>query len=186
MPILIIAAAAVLFPLLILVVMYNNLVRTRNHCDEAWSNIDTELKRRYDLIPNLVSTVRGYAAHEKDLLEELARLRESCVRDTGTPQHQAGNENQLVRTLNRLLARVEAYPDLKASRNFLELQEELVNTEDRIQAARRYYNGNVREMNNLVQTIPSSIVASMGGFTAREFFEVERVSVREPVRVDMG
>jgi len=180
------AAIVVLAPLLWIVVAYNNLVRLRNHCDEAWSNIDTELRRRYNLIPNLVSTVKGYAEHERALLEEVTRLRETCVNELGTPARQADAENQLVRSLNRLMARVEYYPDLKASRNFLELQEELVNTEDRIQAARRFFNGNVRDLNNAVQTFPSSIIAGMGGFTCREFFEIDDVRVRAPVRVELG
>ena len=152
--------------------LYNKLVQARNHCDEAWSNVDTELKRRYDLIPNLVRCVQGYMNYERELLQKVTRLREECVRNTGSPQNQAASENELVRALSALLVRVENYPELKASQNFLELQRELVNTEDRIQAARRFYNGNVRENNNLVEMFPTNILASMFGFTKREFFEV--------------
>jgi len=157
---------------LALVAMYNSLVRVRNHCTEAWSGIDTELKRRYDLIPNLVNAVKGYAKYEKELLEQVTRLRAECVANNGSPQEQAASENKLVRALGKLIACVENYPDLKASRNYLELQEELVNTEDRIQAARRFYNGNVRENNNLVESFPWNLMASAFGFTTREFFEI--------------
>lgn len=169
--------------LLMMLAMYNRLVRLRNHCNEAWSNIDTELKRRYNLIPNLVNTVKGYAAHEKEVLEEITRLRTQCMGDNGTPEHQAGTENQLIRALNRLLVQVERYPDLKASQHFLDLQQELANTEDRIQAARRFYNGNVREMNNAVQMFPSSIIAGMFRFQTREYFQVEDTQVRQTPQV---
>ena len=170
--------AAVGVPLLVLAVMYNRLVGVRNHCDEAWHNIDTELKRRYDLIPNLVECVKGYAAHEKAILEEVTRLRGECLRNEGSPGDQAASENRLVGALNDLYVRVEAYPDLKASGNYLELQTELVNTEDRIQAARRFYNGNVREMNNLVQMFPTHVIASMFGFGLREYFQIDDVRQR--------
>lgn len=169
-------------PLIALVwvlVTYNRLVSLRNQCTEAWSNIDTELKRRYELIPNLVATVKGYAAHEREVFEEITRMREACMKDAGSPAHQATTENGLVRGLNRLLARVEAYPELKASANFLDLQHELANTEDRIQAARRFYNGNVRENNNLIEMFPSSLVAGMGTFEKREFFVIESAAVRQ-------
>ena len=171
--------ALVLLPTVWAVSTYNRLVGLRNHCDEAWSNIDTELKRRYELIPNLVATVKGYASHEREVLEEVTRLRESCSADLGSPAHQATTENALVQALNRLLVRIEAYPELKASENFLALQRELAITEDRIQAARRFYNGNVREHNNLVEMFPSSIIAGMGEFPKRDFFEVESTAFRQ-------
>ncbi len=171
--------------LLWLLVTFNRLVRLRNHCREAWSNIDTELKRRYALIPNLVNTVKGYAAHERGLLDEVTRLRAECAQATGSPREQALPENQLVRALNRLIAVVENYPDLKASSNFLQLQEELANTEDRIQAARRFYNGNVREMNNAVQSFPSNIVAGAFAFGEQEFFQIEDAAVRQAPQVRM-
>jgi len=170
--------ALVLVPLVFLWLMYNRLVGIRNQCDNAWFNIDTELRRRYDLIPNLVATVKGYAAHERELLENVAQLREECVANTGSPESQAASENKLVRALSGLLVRAEAYPQLKASQNFLDLQEELVNTEDRIQAARRFYNGNVRENNDLVQSVPSNLIARAFGFGLREYFEIEDTRAR--------
>jgi LemA protein len=180
-----VVALVVLVPLLIVGGIYNSLVRARNNCTEAWSDVDTELKRRYDLIPNLVNAVKGYAQHERGLLEEVTRMREVCVQNNGSPQEQAGTENELVRLLSALMVRVENYPELKASQNFLELQKELTNTEDRIQAARRFYNGNVRENNNLVQSFPTNLLANMFAFGAREFFEVEDVRVREAPKVDL-
>ncbi len=179
-----IVVGAVLFVVVVLpAVMYNRLVRVRNHCDDAWHNIDTELRRRYDLIPNLVSTVKGYAAHERELLEEVTRLRAECVDNAGAPESQAASENRLVRALAALLVRVEAYPDLKASANFLEVQKELVNTEDRIQAARRFYNGNVRENNNLVQMFPTNVLASLFKFGLREYFQIEDTRARQAPQV---
>ncbi|MBM4035644.1 MAG: LemA family protein [Planctomycetes bacterium] len=180
-----IVVAIVAFLLLVFVFgMYNRLVRARNHCNEAWFNIDTELKRRYDLIPNLVSCVKGYASYERDLLERITALRQECVANTGSPSSQAESENKLIRALSALLVRVENYPNLKASQNYLQLQTELVNTEDRIQAARRFYNGNVRENNNLVEMFPTNILAGMFGFTRREFFEI--ADIRERAVSDAG
>lgn len=178
--------AIVAFVLLLLFFgMYNRLVQARNHCDEAWHNVDTELKRRYDLIPNLVNCVKGYAKYERELLERVTQLRQECVANTGSPASQAESENKLVRALAALLVRVENYPDLKASQNYLQLQEELVNTEDRIQAARRFYNGNVRENNNLVEMFPTNLVASLFGFKRREFFEIADLRERQPVNADL-
>ena len=178
-------AVIVGIPLIWFVANYNRFVKLRNHCTEAWSNIDTELKRRYNLIPNLVNIVKGYASHEKELLEEVTRLRQACVDDKGSPAHQAATENALIQGLKRLLVVVENYPDLKASQNYLQLQHELTNTEDRIQAARRFYNGNVRENNNLLETFPSNIVGGMFGFKQQEFFEVEDASVRVAPQVNL-
>ncbi len=172
--------------LIALIIMYNSLVRARNHCQEAWSDVDTELKRRYDLIPNLVNTVQGYARHEKELLDEVTRLREECVENTGPPKEQAGSENKLIRVLHTLMARVENYPDLKASQNFLDLQDELSNTEDRIAAARRFYNGNVRENNNLVQYLPTNIMAAVFSFKEQDFFEIEDQRARVTPKVSVG
>ncbi len=177
-------ALVVFFVVVLPAMLYNKLVQARNHCDEAWSDVDTELKRRYDLIPNLVRCVQGYMNYERDLIEKVTRLREECVRNTGSPERQAASENELVRALSALLVRVENYPELKASENFLELQRELVNTEDRIQAARRFYNGNVRENNNLVEMFPTNILARLFGFTKREFFQV--ADSRELAPVDVG
>ncbi len=186
MPCILVVVALVLVPLLWLIGTYNGLVRLRNHCREAWAGIDTELKRRYDLIPNLVETVKGYAQHEREVLEGVVRARQQAVNSTGSPESQARDENALVHSLNRLFALSEAYPDLKANQNFLQLQNELVNTEDRIQAARRFYNANVRDLNTRTETFPSNIVASMFGFQRMEFFEVEEAAVRAPVKVSFG
>jgi LemA protein len=164
-------------------VMYNSLVRGRNHCSEAWAGIDTELKRRYDLIPNLVNTVNAYAAHEKDVLERVIRARNAALASTGSPQSQARDENALIAGMRQLFAVVERYPDLKANRNFLELQAELVNTEDRIQRARRFYNANVRDYNNKIEVVPSNLVAGWFKFQPREYFEIEDSSLREAPQV---
>ncbi len=172
------------FLAIVLIALYNGLVSIRNQCDEAWSNVDTELKRRYDLIPNLVSTVKGYASHEKDLLEKVVEMREQAAGNTGSLASQAQDEIQLQKALGQLMVRLENYPDLKASSNFLELQEELANTEDRIQASLRFFNGNVRENNNKIQQFPSNVVAGMFSFTLREFFELDVPEAREPVKVE--
>jgi LemA protein len=178
MSLIIIAGVFLMPPLIYVIATYNTLVALRNHISEAWSNIDTELKRRYDLIPNLVETVKGYAKHERDTLEMVIELRNLCAADRGSVSHQEGTERQLVGAVQKLLAVAEAYPDLKANRNFLELQHELVNTEDRLQAARRFYNGNVRDMRNKCESFPSSVVASLFHFQSQDFFDVEP-AVRE-------
>jgi len=173
-----------LFLLIVVALIYNSLVGLRNHVKESWSDVDTELKRRYDLIPNLVAAVKGYAAHEKDVLERVTEARSRAVYSTGSPDSQAVAENELIGSLKGLFAVVENYPDLKASGNFLELQAELVDTEDRIQAARRFYNGNVREFNNRVQMFPSSILASMFNFKEAEFFQIKELERVAP-KVDL-
>ena len=185
MPVLIVVGLDVLVPLIYVLGIYNRLVKLRYTIQESWSNVDTELKRRYDLIPNLVHTVKGYAQHEREVLESVVRARQLAMQSTGTPAQQARDENEFVRTLRSLFAVVENYPDLKASGNFLALQHELVNTEDRIQAARRFYNGNVREYNVLVNSVPSNIVAGLFNFPEAEYFEVEDSGVREPVAVTL-
>ena len=144
--VLIVGLLVVGLPVLWLVGNYNRLVRLRQYVAESWSNVDTELKRRYDLIPNLVAVCKGYVRHERQVLEQVTEARRQAVGATGSPAEQAGPENTLVGAMRRLFAVVEGYPDLKASANFLALQEELANTEDRIQAARRLYNANVREL----------------------------------------
>jgi LemA protein len=183
-PALIVLAVLFGIPVLYLIVTYNGLVAIRNHIRDAWANIDTELKRRYDLIPNLVETAKGYAKHESETLENVIALRNKCQANTGSPAQQATTEKLLVSSLNGLFALAENYPDLKANANFQQLQEELVNTEDRIQSARRFYNGNVREYRNKAQSFPNNIVANMFGFPpmAEEFFEVDPVE-RESVKV---
>ena len=162
---------------------YNTLVRLKQHCRESWSGIDTELRRRYYLIPNLVETVKGYAAHEREVLTRVVEARTRAVASTGSPVSQARDENELVGSLRQLFAVSERYPVLKASQNFLALQEELANTEDRIQAARRFYNANVRDLNTRVDVFPSNLIARMFGFGKQEFFEIEDAGIRQPVKV---
>jgi LemA protein len=172
--------------LLWFVLTYNTLVRVRQHVSESWAGIDTELKRRYDLIPNLVEAVKGYAAHERQTFEAVTAARAKAAASAGSPGAQARDEQALVTSVNRLLAVAESYPDLKASGNFLQLQKELANTEDRIQAARRFFNGNVRDLNTRIAVFPSSLVASMFGFKPAEFFEVESTAVRQVVDVSFN
>jgi len=183
-PALIIIAVLVFLPLLWFVGNYNGLIRLRNHCDESWSGIDTELKRRHDLIPNLVECVKGYAAHERSVFEAVVEARTRAARDHATPGAMARDENHLVSSLGGLFAVAEGYPDLKADRQFLHLQQELVNTENRIQAARRFYNANVRDFNNRIEMFPSSVIAGMFSFKQREFFEVD--SLKERVAPSVG
>jgi LemA protein len=178
MEVLIVLAVIAIVPLIYVIATYNALVALRNYIRDAWGNIDTELKRRYDLIPNLVATVKGYATHEREVLDRVTQLRAQCIASQGKPSEQAVDENQLVAALQKLLAVVENYPQLKADQNFLELQKELTNTEDRIQAARRFFNGNVRDYRNKCQTFPSSIVANLFGFQPEDFFNVDP-AVRE-------
>ncbi|MBN2134020.1 MAG: LemA family protein [Sedimentisphaerales bacterium] len=170
---LVILAAFVLLPIVYVVLTYNTLVALRNHIRDAWANIDTELKRRYDLIPNLVATVKGYAAHEREIFERITELRSQCMAGQRAPQQQAVQENLLVAALQKMLLVVENYPQLKADQHFLELQHELVNTEDRIQAARRFFNGNVRDYRNKCETFPSSLIASGFGFESHDYFNVD-------------
>ncbi|MEX0776389.1 MAG: LemA family protein [Phycisphaeraceae bacterium] len=173
-------------PLLWLIGTYNGLVRLRQHLRESWAGIDTELKRRYDLIPNLVETVKGYAAHERRVLEEVIAARQQAVNSTGSPAAQARDENALVGSLRQLFAVSEAYPDLKASAHFLALQKELANTEDRISAARRFYNANVRDLNTRIAQFPSNIVAGLFNFREAEYFEIEEVGMRAAPVVNLG
>jgi LemA protein len=173
-----------------LIVSYNRFVSQRNTIRNSFANIDTELRRRYDLIPNLVQTVQGYAAHEREVFEDVARTRAAAAATTGQgPAAQAAAEGPFVAALGRLFAVAENYPDLKANQNFLALQAELSNTEDRIQAARRFYNANVASYNRRVQSFPSNVVARSFHFTEEEFFEIpepERAAVSQAPRVDFG
>ncbi len=171
-PVLVLLATILLMPAAYVIVTYNALVALRNHIRDAWGNIDTELKRRYDLIPNLVATVRGYATHEKTIFERVTQLRSQCIASQGRPREQAVDENQLVAALQQMLAIVENYPRLKADQQFLKLQQELVNTEDRIQAARRFFNGNVRDYRIRCETFPSRIIAHRFGFEPQDYFNV--------------
>jgi LemA protein len=163
------------------IVTFNGVVRLRNRVDNAWSQIDVQLKRRYDLIPNLVETVKGYAAHERQTLEAVIQARNMGVNAQG-PAQQAQAENMLTGALKSLFALSEAYPDLKANQNFLQLQEELTGTEGRIAYARQFYNDTVQRYNTKIQTFPAVVVAGAMNFTPREYFEVDEQS-REPVRV---
>jgi LemA protein len=155
---------------LYLIVVYNGLVVLRNRVREAWSDIDVQLKRRYDLIPNLVETVKGYAAHEKDTFEKVIQARNMAMSASGVKE-KGEAENILSGTLKSIFALSENYPDLKASVNFLELQRELTDTEDKVQAARRFYNGNVLDFNTRIETFPTNIISGMFGFKISEFFE---------------
>ena len=183
-PVFAVIAAVIFVPILYVILTYNTLVALRNHIRDAWGNIDTELKRRYDLIPNLVATVKGYAAHEKEIFERVTQLRTQCMAGERSVQTQA-DESQLVDALQKLLAVVENYPQLKSDQNFLKLQQELTNTENRIQAARRFYNGNVRDYKNKCQMFPSSIIAGAFGFESQDYFNVHH-SVREVHDADFG
>lgn len=170
--ILYIVLGIVVLVLLFGVVIYNSLVKSKVRVDEAWSDITVQLKRRYDLIPNLVSTVKGYATHEKTVFENVTAARANAMNAQG-PKEQAKAENAFSETLKSLFAVSENYPDLKANENFKHLQEELVDTEDKIQASRRFYNGSARDLNIKIKTFPNIIFAGMLGFKEREFFEVD-------------
>lgn len=161
--------------------IYNRLVTLRNRVDNAWSQIDVQLRRRYDLIPNLVETVKGYAAHEKETLEKVIQARNAAMSAEGVAA-QGDAENMLTGTLKSLFALAENYPDLKANQNFLMLQEELAGTESKIAYARQFYNDSVMSYNTSAQTFPSNILAGMFGFTEREYFEIEEAA-KEPVKV---
>jgi LemA protein len=175
----------VLMVVIWVVATYNVLVRLRQHVKESWSGIDTELRRRYDLIPNLVEAVKGYAAHEQQVLVAVTEARNRAAASSGSPESQAKAENAFVGSLKQLFALAENYPDLKANENFLQLQKELANTEDRIQAARRFYNANVRDINTRVEVFPSNLIAGMFKFTKEEFFEIEDAGVRLPPQVSL-
>ena len=160
---------------------YNSLVTLKNRAKEAWSDIDVQLKRRYDLIPNLVETVKGYATHEKETFEKVIEARAKAM-GAQTVKERAEAENSLSQTLKSIFALAENYPDLKASQNFLELQRELTDTEDKVQASRRFYNGNVRDLNTKIETVPTNIIANMFGFQKMEFFEIAEAE-KAPVQV---
>jgi LemA protein len=155
------------------VASYNRFVTQKNLIRDSWANIDTELRRRYDLIPNVVETVKGYATHEREVFENVTKARAMATSATGSPAEQAAAEGPFVAALRQLFAVAENYPELKANQNFLALQAELSNTEDRLQTARRFYNANVRDYNRRVQSFPSMVVARMFSFREEEFFEVD-------------
>ncbi|MBA3653295.1 MAG: LemA family protein [Actinobacteria bacterium] len=164
--------------------MYNGLIRLRNRIESAWSQIDVQLQRRYDLIPNLVETVKGYATHEKETLERVIQARNQAISTTGVA-NQAQAENVITGALKSLFALSESYPDLKANQNFLALQEELSGTEGKIAYARQFYNESVQSYNTKTQTFPSALIASRFGFKQREYFEADDTS-RGPVKVDFS
>ena len=165
-----------------LILTYNRFITLRNRVKEAWADIDVQLKRRYDLIPNLVETVKGYASHERELLEKVTQARTQAM-GAQTIRERGDAENALSQTLKSLFAVSENYPQLKASENFLELQRELTDTEDKIQASRRFYNGNVRDFNTMLQSFPQNAVAGVFKFKAAEFFEITEAAEKEPVSV---
>ena len=181
----------VLFVLVVLplgwgIATYNGFVRLRNLVQEAWRQIDVELQRRHDLIPNLVETVKGYASHERAVFEEVTKARALASGPASGPAEQAAHENVLTQAIGRLFAVAEAYPQLRASENFQQLQAELTNTEDRIAAGRRFYNANVRELNTKVETFPANFIANMFSFSRAEYFETEDPAVRAAPTVDFG
>ncbi|QQS20911.1 MAG: LemA family protein [Candidatus Moraniibacteriota bacterium] len=165
------------------VFLYNGLVTLKNRTEEAWSDIDVQLKRRYDLIPNLVNTVKGYAAHESGVFEKVTEARTKAMQ-AGTVEEQAASENMLSGALKSLFAVAEAYPDLKANTNFLELQRELSDTENKIQASRRFYNSMVLALNTKIETVPTNIIANLFNFSKRQFFELEEEAAKQPVKVE--
>ena len=166
-----------------LIAVYNGLVSLKNRVEEAWSDIDVQLKRRYDLIPNLVETVKGYAKHEEGVFQKVTEARANAMDAKGDPKASAEAEKTLSGTLKTLFAVAESYPELKANQNFMSLQEDLADTEDKIQAARRFYNGNVRDFNTKIEIFPNNLVAGMFGFAKRELFEIEDEAERKNVQV---
>lgn len=169
-----------------LIAVYNGLIRLRNQVDEGWSDIDVQLKRRHDLIPNLVNSAKGYLKHEQSLLENITKARGAAVnaQNSGDSAQLAQAENQLGGLLSSLRLTVEAYPDLKANQTMMQMMDELSDTENKIQAARRFYNGVVRDFNTKLQVFPSNLVAGMLGFKAREFFEIDNPTERENIKVE--
>lgn len=168
--------------IIVFIGIYNSLVRRKNQAEEAWSDIEVQMKRRYDLIPNVVETVKGYAAHEKGVFEEVTLARTRAMGATTAPD-KAKAENVLSNTLKTLFAVAENYPDLKANANFLDLQRELADTENKIQSARRFYNSVIREYNTSTQSFPTNIIASMFGFSKKDFFDLDNPEEAKPVQV---
>jgi LemA protein len=163
--------------------IYNGLIKLRNRSDNAWAQVDVQLRRRYDLIPNLVETVKGYAAHEKETFQKVTEARAQAI-NAGTVAEQGKAENMLTGALKSLFAVVESYPDLKANQNFLMLQEELAGTEGKIAYARQFYNDTIMKFNTKQQVVPSNIIASMFNFQEKEYFEIEEPETKEPVKVE--
>jgi LemA protein len=186
MALLIILSLVVLVVALAAISLYNRLVRLRNSVRSSWSDIDVQLKKRFDLIPSLVETVKGYASHEKGVLTGLTEARAMMAKATN-PTEMARSENMLKDTLKSLFAVAEAYPDLKANQNFMQLQQQLAGLEDSIEQSRRYYNAVVRDYNTMIESFPSNIVASMFGFKQEEFFQLESPDLeRKPIKPDFS
>jgi LemA protein len=181
-----IVVAVVVLLAIAVALSYNRFVSQRNLVQESWRQVDVELKRRHDLIPNLVETVKGYATHEREVFDAVTKARAAAASPGASPAQQAQQEGVLGQALGRLFAVAEAYPDLKASTNFLGLQSELTDTEDRIAAGRRFYNANVRAFNTRIESFPSNLVASTFGFHQAEYFEVEEEAVRAAPTVDFS
>lgn len=178
-----IALGIIILIAIIGIVLYNSIIRAKNRVDEAWSDIEVQLKRRYDLIPNLVETVKGYASQESSVLENVTKARTMAMQ-AGSLEEKLKDENMLSGTLKSLFAVAESYPDLKSNTNFLQMQSDLTDTEDKIQAARRFYNGTVRDFNTKLQVFPTNIFAGLLGFKAREFFDIPDGGVEsQPVQV---
>jgi len=186
MTLLYIVLGVIVLAILYGIVTYNALVSLRTRTQEAWSDIEVQMKRRYDLIPGLVETVKGYMTHEAGTLEAVVAARNKAMSDTGSPGHQAETENMLQHALKSLFALAESYPDLKANQNFMQLQADLTDTENRINMSRRFYNGSVRDLNVKIEQFPSNLVAGQFGFAKAEFFELddaEAAAVAQPVDV---
>jgi LemA protein len=181
----IVIAVLIIVLVLILISVNNSMIGARNRVDESWSGIDVQLKRRHDLVPNLVETVKGYATHEREVFEKVTAARAEATK-AHTPAEAAQKEGQLTAALTDLRAVAENYPELRATENFQKLQNELTEIEDEIQASRRIYNSNVQAYNTKIQVFPNSIIASNRGFTPREFFEIEDAADREPVQVSFS
>ena len=186
MEVLIISTVILALPLIWLIANYNRFVRIQQHLNESWAGIDVEMKRRYDLIPNLVQTVKGYAKHESEVLERVVELRNKALASTGSAAQQAVDETALQLGMKQLFAVAENYPDLKADIHFLALQKELANTEDRIAASRRFFNGNVRDMNQLREQFPTNIIAGLFGFEEADYFELASDAERIVPRLELG
>ena len=170
---------------ILMIAMYNSLITLRNRCDNAWSQVDVQLRRRYDLIPNLVETVKGYAKHEREVFEKVTQARASAI-NAQTVKDQSQAENVLSGALKSLFAVAENYPDLKANQNFLMLQEELAGTEGKVAYSRQFYNDTVMKFNMRQQVFPSNIIAGMFGFKPRDYFQIEEEAARGPVKVSFG
>lgn len=170
----------VLLVAVVAITIHNRLARLFNHIRESWSNVDVQLKRRYNLIPSMVETAKAYASHEQKLFEEVTKARNTALQNEGELKDQEADENRMVQHLNLLMARLEAYPELKSDAHFLNLQRELANTEDRIAAARRFYNANVRAYNVMLEAFPSSVIAKQQGRRPYDYFEIDQLEIRRP------